>query len=187
MHLSVFIHEKAYVESVKIGEGTRIWEFCHVLPDAIIGKKCNICAYTYIENNVIIGDNVTVKNAVSLWDKIRIEDDVFIGPHAVFTNDLNPRAGVKKSSSELLETVRKKGCTIGANATLLSDIVLGKYSFIGAGSVVTKDVPDYALMIGNPAKQVGYVCKCGAPMKLGKKCTCGRIYDNNISGVALLR
>jgi len=176
MKEKILIHKKALVESKYIDKGTRIWEFCHVLPGTVIGKECNICAYTFIENDVVIGNNVTVKNGVSIWNRMRIEDDVFIGPNAVFTNDIHPRAEFKRGATELIETILKVGCTIGANATLLCGLVVGIYSFIGAGAVFTKDVPDYALIIGYPAIQIGYTCRCGNRMIPKVKCSCGRVY-----------
>lgn len=179
MNKNIFIHNTSIVESKDIGKGTKIWEFCHILPDTKIGMNCNICAYCFIENGVRVGNNVTIKNGVSLWKKVSIEDNVFIGPDVVFTNDLNPRAEIKKGDDELLETVVKNGCTIGANSTILCGIVLGNYSFIAAGSVITRDITDYALMMGNPAKQAGYMCQCGKRMIPDSRCDCGRIYRVN--------
>ena len=143
------IHPLSDVQSQNIGEGTNIWQFCVVLPQAKIGAFCNICANCFIENDVIIGDRVTIKNGVQLWDGLRIEDDVHIGPNATFGNDLYPRS---KQEFALLKTVVKKGATVGANATILPGITIGKKAMIGAGAVVTKDVPPNVLVIGNPAK-----------------------------------
>lgn len=135
----MFIHKLADVQSKNIGQDTKIWQFCVVLEKAVIGKNCNICAHVLIENDVIIGDNVTVKSGVQLWDGIRIEDNVFIGPNVTFTNDLYPRS--KKYPEKFLQTVVKKGASIGANATIVPGITIGENAMIAAGSIVTKDVP----------------------------------------------
>lgn len=148
---SFFQHPQALVESEKIGNGTRIWAFAHVLPGAKIGADCNICNHTFIENDVVIGDRVTVKCGVQLWDGITLEDDVFVGPNATFTNDAFPRS---KQPFELILTVVKRGASIGANATILPGIIIGEGAMVGAGAVVTKNVPPRALVVGNPAKVV---------------------------------
>ena len=145
-----FIHGLADVQSEKIGAGTRIWQFCVVLPGAEIGANCNICAHVLIENDVRIGDDVTVKSGVQLWDGITVEDGVFIGPNATFTNDLFPRS--KVYPEKFSRTVLKRGCSIGANATILAGTVIGENAMVGAGAVVTKDVPANAVVVGNPAK-----------------------------------
>lgn len=147
------------VKSENVGSGTTIWQFCVILPNAKIGKNCNICANVLIENNVIIGDNVTIKSGVQIYDGITIEDNVFIGPNVTFTNDLKPRS--KKYPREFIKTFLKKGCSIGANSTILPGITIGESAMIGAGSVITKNVPNNQLWYGNPAKFHGYVCKCG--------------------------
>ena len=146
------IHSHALVETNNIGKGTRIWAFSHILSDAVIGADCNICDHTFIENDVIIGDRVTIKCGVYLWDGIRIEDDVFIGPNATFTNDKFPRS--KQYPAEFMKTIISRGASIGANATILPGIKIGKGAMVAAGAVVTKDVPDRALVIGNPARIV---------------------------------
>lgn len=148
-----FIHEKADVQTQTIGAETKIWQFSIVLAGAKIGSNCNVNAHCFIENDVVIGDNVTVKCGVYLWDGITIEDNVQIGPAAVFTNDKYPRA--KDYSYELGKIRIKKGASIGANATILGGVTIGEYAMIGAGSVVTKDVPDGELWYGNPAKSHG--------------------------------
>lgn len=150
-----FIHELANVDECKIGKGTRVWQFVVITKGARIGDDCNICAHTLIEGDVVIGNRVTVKSGVYIWDGIRIEDDVFIGPNAAFTNDLMPRSRVypEKFSGAWV----KKGASIGANATILPGLTIGQHSMIGAGSVVTEDVPDYAVVAGNPAKVLRFL------------------------------
>lgn len=149
--MAINIHSLADVQSNDIGEGTRIWQFCVVFAGAKIGANCNICAQVLIENDVVIGDNITIKSGVQLWDGIRIEDNVFIGPNATFTNDVFPRS---KEPYQVLRTIIKAGATIGANATILPGVTIGEKAMVGAGSVVTKDVPAGAVVIGNPAKIV---------------------------------
>lgn len=148
-------HPNALVESTHIGSGTRVWAFAHILPGAVIGADCNICDQTFIENDVVLGDRVTVKCGVQLWDGVTVEDDVFIGPNATFTNDPFPRS--RQYPAAFTRTVIKKGASIGANATLLPGVIIGKYAMVGAGAVVTKDVPPFAIVVGNPARIKGYV------------------------------
>lgn len=152
---NVFTHPNAIVESTKIGKGSRIWAFAHVLPGATIGEDCNLCDHTFIENDVIIGDRVTVKCGVQIWDGITIEDDVFIGPNATFTNDPFPRS--KQYPETFSRTLVRKGASIGANATILPGLTIGQFSMVGAGAVVTKDIPPYAIVVGNPARITGYI------------------------------
>jgi len=144
MNSRYFVHERAWVESDNIGENTRIWAFSHIMKGAKIGTNCNIGEHCFIENGVSIGDDVTVKNGISLWDGIIIEDKVFLGPHSVFTNDIRPRS--KSYNYIISKTIIKEGATIGANATILGGITIGKFAMIGAGSVVTKNIPDYTLV-----------------------------------------
>ncbi len=153
--MNFFIHPLSDVSSKNIGENTRIWQFAVILEKAKIGKNCNICAHTLIENDVLIGNNVTIKSGVFLWDGITIEDDVFIGPNATFTNDKKPKS--KHYPDRFLSTLIEKGASIGANATILPGLKIGKYSLVGAGAVVTKDVPDFSIVAGNPAKVIGQV------------------------------
>lgn len=157
---SAKIHPNAIVDDgATVGVDTNIWAFAHILPGARIGKHCNICDHTFIENKVVIGDRVTVKCGVYLWDGLVIEDDVFIGPSATFTNDLKPRS--KRYPAEYPVSVIKQGCSVGANATILPATTLGAWSMIAAGAVVTRDVPAHALVMGVPAKIEGWVCRCG--------------------------
>lgn len=153
--MSKMIHESAICESMHIGNGTRIWAFAHVLPQAVIGEDCNICDHVFVENDVVIGDRVTVKSGVQLWDGVRLANDVFVGPNATFTNDKNPRS--KQKPPSFLVTYVEEGASIGANATILPGITIGRSALIGAGSVVTSDVPPYAIVVGNPARISGYV------------------------------
>ena len=156
---SYYVHQKALVESDYIGEGTNIWAFVHILKGAIIGQNCNIGNHCYIEENVTIGNDVVIKNGISIWSGVIVEDLVFIGPNVSFTNDKIPRAKVYRKEYDKI--LIKIGASIGANATLIAPIVIGEYAIIGAGSVITKDVPDYGLFYGNPAKLKAWVCKCG--------------------------
>jgi acetyltransferase-like isoleucine patch superfamily enzyme len=160
-----FTHPSAIVESDTIGKNTRIWAFVHILKDVIIGEDCNICDYAFVENGVTVGNRVTIKNGISVWNGVTIEDDVFLGPNCVFTNDVYPRS--KIYHPENIKTLLKKGASIGANATILCGITLGKYCMIGAGAVVTKDVPDFALMVGNPARFRSWLAKTGEKLNFG--------------------
>jgi len=157
--IKYFAHKKAIVESKNIGEGTKIWAFCNILKGAKIGKNCNICDGCFVEGEVVVGNNVTVKNGVYLWNGITVENNVFIGPGAVFTNDKYPRS--KNANYKKEKIVIKKGASIGANATILPGITIGEYSMIGAGAVVTKNIPNYKFVYGNPAKIMGKVDKNG--------------------------
>ncbi|MBV9797713.1 MAG: N-acetyltransferase [Solirubrobacterales bacterium] len=147
----VFIHDRALVESDSIGSGTRVWAFAHVMPGAVIGAECNICDHTYIEGDVVVGDRVTIKSGVYLWDGLRVEDDVFIGPQATFTNDPFPRSN---QGFVLAITTIRRGATIGAGAVVLPGVTVGERAMVGAGAVVTKTVPDRAMVVGNPARVV---------------------------------
>lgn len=157
------IHALADVQTENIGASTTIWQFAVILKGAVIGENCNINCHTFIENDVLIGDNVTVKSGVFVWDGITIENNVFIGPNVTFTNDRYPRS--KQYPEAFQRTILKQGASIGANATVLGGITIGKYALIGAGSVVTKPVPDNALVLGNPAKIVGWVDNYGKKMQ----------------------
>jgi UDP-2-acetamido-3-amino-2,3-dideoxy-glucuronate N-acetyltransferase len=150
---NIFIHPLANVMSLNIGRDTKIWQFSIILAEAVIGENCNINCHVFIENKVLIGDNVTIKSGVQIWDGVTIEDDVFIGPNVTFTNDLFPRS--KKYPKEFLKTIIKKGASIGANATIIAGVEIGENSMVGAGSVVTKNVPSNTIWYGNPAKSMG--------------------------------
>jgi UDP-2-acetamido-3-amino-2,3-dideoxy-glucuronate N-acetyltransferase len=180
---SVYVHPQALVESEEIGAETRIWAFAHVLKGARIGARCNICDHVFVESNVTVGDDVTLKNGVALWDGVTLENHVFVGPHAVFTNDPNPRAAVKKSRESFLSTLVRQGASIGANATIVCGITLGRFSFVGAGSVVTRDVPDYAMVRGNPARVTGFMCACGEKLPADLACRCGLSYTKSGPGL----
>ena len=153
--MTYFKHDTAIVETEHVGEGTRIWAYAHILPGAKVGSDCNICDHTFIENDVIIGDRVTIKCGVQLWDGIRVEDDVFIGPNATFTNDPFPRS--KHHLTEYPQTLVQRGASVGANATILPGITIGERAMVGAGAVVTHNVPPHAKLLGNPARIVGYI------------------------------
>lgn len=152
--MSFYVHPLACCESSAIGDGTRVWAFAHVLPQARIGSDCNICDHVFIENDVVVGDRVTVKCGVQLWDGLRVEDDVFIGPNATFTNDRFPRS--KQYPATFAQTTLGRGASIGANATILPGVNIGQHAMIGAGAVVTRSVPPYAIVVGNPARITGY-------------------------------
>lgn len=160
-----FVHESSYIdEGAEIGAGTKIWHFCHVMPRARIGERCNIGQNVLVASDVTIGNNVKIQNNVSLYTGVIVEDDVFLGPSMVFTNVVNPRSHVNRKN-EYKTTLVKQGASIGANATIVCGTVLGRYCFVGAGSVVTRDVPDYALVYGSPARVRGWMCQCGEQLK----------------------
>jgi UDP-2-acetamido-3-amino-2,3-dideoxy-glucuronate N-acetyltransferase len=176
--MKYFVHESSYIDDdVSIGEGTKIWHFCHIQSGAKIGEKCSLGQNVNVSNNVIIGNSVKIQNNVSIYEGVELEDYVFCGPSMVFTNDLTPRSKYPKGSTGYKKTIVKYGASIGANATIVCGNTIGKWAMIASGAVVTKDVPDYALMAGVPAKQIGWVCECGVPLKQGFKCSeCGREY-----------
>ncbi len=153
--MSVFVHEMGRCESMQVGDGTRVWAYAHVLPGARVGRECNICDHVFVENDVVVGDRVTVKCGVQLWDGLRVDDDAFIGPNATFTNDRFPRS--KHYPEKYAVTHVERGASIGANATILPGLTIGQHAMVGAGAVVTRSVPPYAIAIGNPARIVGYV------------------------------
>lgn len=172
------IHPTAEVLSTKIGEGTQIWQYCVILKDAVIGRNCNINFNVFIENDVVIGDNVTIKSGVQLWDGLVVGNGVFIGPNVTFTNDLTPRS---RQSYELLRTNIKEGASIGANSTIIGGVTIGRFSLIGAGSVVTKDIPDNTLWYGNPAVFKGYICDCANKLDENFICEkCGKFFEKQL-------
>jgi UDP-2-acetamido-3-amino-2,3-dideoxy-glucuronate N-acetyltransferase len=166
----LFIHPHALCESDFVGAGTRIWAFAHIMAGATVGRNCNICGHAFIESGVIVGDGVTIKNGVVVFDRVVLEDDVFVGPNATFTNDLRPRAFIKKPQADLSSTTVQRGVTIGAGAVLVCGITIGEYAFVAAGSVVTHDVPAHALVAGNPATERGWVCSCGVRLQEALVC-----------------
>jgi UDP-2-acetamido-3-amino-2,3-dideoxy-glucuronate N-acetyltransferase len=184
----VFIHQSAYVDDgARIGDGTKIWHFCHVMGGAVIGERCSLGQNVVVMNGVRIGNNVKIQNNVSVYEGVELEDDVFCGPSMVFTNVINPRSHVSRKN-EYKRTHVQKGATIGANATVVCGTTLGEYSFIGAGSVITRDVQPYALMVGVPARRIGWMCQCGERLadKDPDKCVvCGTEYE--LIGSALRR
>lgn len=184
-----FVHESSYVdEPVSIGEGTQIWHFCHIMKDVVIGKGCKFGQNVFVASGVKIGNNVKVQNNVSIYAGVELEDDVFCGPSMVFTNIRNPRSAYPRNTPEdYLKTLVRRGASIGANATIVCGHTIGTCAFVGAGAVVTKDVPDYGLVVGCPARLVGWMCACGErlPMKVGpgrESCTCqacGAAYERD--------
>jgi acetyltransferase-like isoleucine patch superfamily enzyme len=182
-----FVHPKAIVETDDVGSGTRVWAFAHVMKDVRLGSNCNVGEHCYIESGVVVGNDVVIKNGVALWEGVTVEDGAFLGPNCVFTNDLFPRS---KVVTERLRTLVREGASIGANATILCGLEIGAYSLIGAGSVVTKNVPDFSLVTGNPGRVRGYVCRCGEKLDLSReeqvRCLCGLTYSKERSGIHLL-
>lgn len=173
-----FVHESSFVDDgAEIGAGTKIWHFSHVMPRARIGERCNIGQNVLVSSDVTIGTNVKIQNNVSLYTGVIVEDDVFLGPSMVFTNVINPRSHVSRKD-EYKTTLVKKGASIGANATIVCGTTLGRYCFVGAGAVVTKDVPDYALVYGTPARVRGWVCQCGEQLNFeGERAACLKCGD----------
>jgi UDP-2-acetamido-3-amino-2,3-dideoxy-glucuronate N-acetyltransferase len=179
-----YLHTSSFVdENAQIGEGTKIWHFSHIMSGAKIGARCSLGQNVNVGSRAVLGNNVKVQNNVSIYDDVIIEDDVFCGPSMVFTNVINPRAFIERKH-EYKKTYVKRGASIGANATIVCGVVLGEYCFVGAGSVVTRDVPAHALVYGNPARQYGWVCKCGNKLTENLQCpTCGMKYRQNNQGL----
>jgi UDP-2-acetamido-3-amino-2,3-dideoxy-glucuronate N-acetyltransferase len=177
MDPSVFVHELALCESDDVGPRTHIWAFAHVLAGARIGADCNVGDHAFVEGGVVVGDAVKIKNGVQLWSGVTVEDEVFLGPGAVFTNDASPRAPYPKGPAGWRATVVRRGASVGANATVLSGLTIGCWAMVGAGSVVTGDVTAHAVVVGNPARQTGWACRCGRILPDGLACAaCGRAY-----------
>ena len=183
MDKNYFVHESSYVDdNVKIGDGTKIWHFSHIMSNCEIGEKCNIGQNVVISPGVKLGRGVKIQNNVSVYTGVICEDDVFLGPSCVFTNVVNTRSVIERNS-EYRDTIIGKGASIGANVTIVCGHNIGKYALVGAGAVVTKDIPDYALVVGNPARIHGYVCKCGEKLKFSDnhatRSACGASYIKN--------
>lgn len=192
--MGYFAHEQALVESKKVGDRTSIWAFTHVQEGASVGSNCNIGEHCFVEGGAVIGDNVTIKNNIAVWDGVTLETSAFVGPGVIFTNDLRPRsprmAGAPdryKDRSWLTRTLVREGATIGAGATVLSDLTIGRFAMVGAGAVITRSVPDFGLVHGNPARLVGHVCRCGQRLEFkSRKATCGacqRAFEQSGDGV----
>lgn len=181
--MDYFAHESSYIdEGVMIGAGTRIWHFCHIISGSRIGTNCNIGQNVIVGPEATIGDRCKIQNNVSVYKGVILEDDVFCGPSVVFTNVFNPRAHIRRMD-EIRLTLVKKGATLGANCTILCGNTIGSYAFVGAGAVVTKDVKDYALVVGNPARQIGWICKCGEKLPFDLiciHCSAQYIEDNGL-------
>jgi acetyltransferase-like isoleucine patch superfamily enzyme len=178
------IHPSALVESAQVGSGTRVWAFAHILEGAVVGEGCKIGDHVFIEGGSVLGNRVTVKNNSLIWHGVTIGDDVFVGPNVVFTNDLRPRVRYQTGPDDWERTVVADRASIGANSTIVAGIRLGFNSMVGAGSVVTHGVPDHALVLGNPASQVGWVCDCGAKLADDLVCPqCGRRFERIENGL----
>ena len=184
--MAYFVHPKAIVETENVGEGTRIWAFSHLMAGAKVGKNCNVGDGTFVEDGAIVGNNVTIKNGNMIWEGITLEDGVFVGPQVNFTNDKHPRSPRLpearyryEGNGWLSKTVVKHGAAIGAGSVIVPGITIGEFAVIGAGAVVTRDVGPYSVVIGNPARQVGWACRCGLPLSFSAKkslCECGKHY-----------
>ncbi len=183
--MSCFKHDKALVHSdAKIGDGTRIWAFTNIQSGAVIGGECNICDGSFVEKGAVIGDHVTVKHHVAVFDGVTIEDDVFVGSNVAFVNDRYPRSH-REDEWTLERTLVKKGATLGSNSVILCGVTVGEYAVVGAGSVVTKDVPAHAIVFGNPAVKKGYSCRCGGKLDGDLKCVCGKQYIAKDQGLEI--
>jgi UDP-2-acetamido-3-amino-2,3-dideoxy-glucuronate N-acetyltransferase len=188
--MDYFAHDSAYVDDgARIGPGTKVWHFCHILPGAVIGERCNLGQNVVVMGGTRIGNNVKIQNNVSIYEGITLEDDVFCGPSCVFTNVVNPRSHVSRKH-EYRPTRVRRGATIGANATVVCGVTIGEYAFVGAGAVVTADVADFALVLGVPARHAGWMCRCGERLRVaagaGRCEACGTEYRES-GGLLSLR
>ena len=179
----VFVHELGLCESREVGDGTRIWAFAHVMDGAKVGSDCNIGDHAFVESGAVVGNRVTIKNAVLVWDKVTIEDEVFLGPNVVFTNDRTPRVEYKNEMLTFTPTLVQRGASVGAQSTIVCGVNVGPYSMIGAGSVVVNDVLAHQLVVGNPARPIGWACRCGQRLSEDYVCACGRQYMETESGL----
>jgi UDP-2-acetamido-3-amino-2,3-dideoxy-glucuronate N-acetyltransferase len=179
----VFVHPNGLCESDDVGHGTRVWAFAHVLAGARIGCDCNVGDGAFIENGASIGDRVTIKNQVMIFEGVHIADDVFLGPGVIFTNDFRPRAHIKRQGAELLQTTIQRGATLGAGVVVVSGIAIGEHAFIGAGTVVTSEVPAHGFVVGNPGRLIGWACTCGERLSADLRCTCGRVFERQGTGL----
>jgi UDP-2-acetamido-3-amino-2,3-dideoxy-glucuronate N-acetyltransferase len=187
MEKDYFVHESSYVdEPCEIGEGTKIWHFSHVMTDSRIGRRCNIGQNVVISPQVRIGDNVKIQNNVSIYTGVELEDDVFCGPSMVFTNVTNPRSHVSRKD-EYRNTLVKRGASIGANATVVCGHTIGRYAFVGAGAVVTHNVPDYAMVVGNPGRIAGWMCQCGVKLDLARDARAIEVATCSACGASYLK
>ncbi len=181
----VFVHPNGICESDEVGNGTRIWAFAHVMKGARVGAECNIGEGAFIETGAVLGDHVTVKNGVAVWDRVTVGDYCFLGPSCVFTNDRIPRShpAYRTDPANWLSTTLKMGATVGANATIVCGVTLGEWSFVAAGAVVTREVPDHAMVAGNPARRIGWACRCGHRLPESLACSCGLRYRAEGAGI----
>jgi acetyltransferase-like isoleucine patch superfamily enzyme len=183
----VRVHPQGLCESDDVGEGTRVWAFAHVLPGARIGRDCNICDGAFVESRAVLGNNVTVKNSTLVFDGVTCEDDVFLGPNVLFTNDLRPRAHIKKTGDALETTLVRRGATLGAGTVVVCGTEIGEHAFAAAGSVITRSVPAHAFVAGNPAVVKGWVCACGARLAGDLACQeCGTRHEETPDGLKAL-
>jgi UDP-2-acetamido-3-amino-2,3-dideoxy-glucuronate N-acetyltransferase len=182
--LPYFVHPKGMADSDTIGQGTRIWAHAHVMKGARVGAHCNIGECSFIETGAVLGNHVTIKNGVQIWDKVTCEDYVFCGPNSTFTNDMRPRVAFPVDPASFAKTLLKYGTSIGANATIVAGTVLGPHALVGAGTVVIRDVPAHALVVGNPARQIGWVCACGVNLDADLACpSCHKRFERDGAGL----
>jgi acetyltransferase-like isoleucine patch superfamily enzyme len=183
--MTIFVHPQGLCESEDVGEGTRVWAFAHVMPGAKVGRDCNVCDGAFVEDGATLGDRVTVKNATLVFSGVTCEDEVFLGPNVLFTNDLRPRAAIRRTGGELLSTTVRRGASLGAGVVVVCGVEIGAHAFAAAGAVVTRDVPAHAFVAGNPARQKGWVCTCGERLGEDLACpACGARYEPVSGGLA---